>query len=153
MSEWRKTWRRGGNVFLSWKCNLTFKMHFPKKYYYYGSLKWNLTRICLQCRRPGFDPWVGKIPWKRERLPTSVFWDGESHGLYSPWGRKELDMTKRLSVHFNMKLEHNGGIWHLINSLDTVSLEWASPIQLYIRKPQTSCFFFFFFSLVIVVVF
>ena len=23
--------------------------------------------------RPGFDPWVGKIPWRRERLPTPVF--------------------------------------------------------------------------------
>ena len=27
-------------------------------------------RICLQCRRSGFDSWVGKIPWRRERLPT-----------------------------------------------------------------------------------
>ena len=34
-------------------------------------------RICLQCGRPGFDPWVGKIPWRRERLPTPVFWPGE----------------------------------------------------------------------------
>ena len=41
---------------------------------------------CLQCRRPGFDPWVGKIPWRRERLPTPGFWPGEFHGLYSPWG-------------------------------------------------------------------
>ena len=32
-----------------------------------------------------FDPWVEKIPWRRERLPTPVFWPGESHGLYSPW--------------------------------------------------------------------
>ena len=39
---------------------------------------------------PGFDPWVEKIPWRRERLPTPVFWPGESHGLYSPWGHKEL---------------------------------------------------------------
>ena len=46
--------------------------------------------ISLQCRRPGFDPWVGKIPWKRERLPTPVFWPGEFYGLYSPWGRKEF---------------------------------------------------------------
>ena len=38
-------------------------------------------RICLQCGRPGFDPWVGKIPWRRERLPTPVFWPGEFHGL------------------------------------------------------------------------
>ena len=50
------------------------------------------------CGRPGFDPWVGKIPWRRERLPTSAFWPGELHGLYSPWGGKESDMTKRLSL-------------------------------------------------------
>ena len=30
-------------------------------------------RICLQCRRPGFGSWVGKIPWWREKLPTPVF--------------------------------------------------------------------------------
>jgi len=45
----------------------------------------------MQCRRPWFDSWVGKIPWRREQLPTPVFWPGESHGLYSPWGLKELD--------------------------------------------------------------
>ena len=39
-------------------------------------------RIRLQCGRPEFDPWVGKIPWRRERLPTPVFWPGEFHGLY-----------------------------------------------------------------------
>ena len=32
--------------------------------------------------RPRFDPWVGKIPWRRERLPTPVFWPREFHGLY-----------------------------------------------------------------------
>ena len=30
-------------------------------------------RICLRCRRPWFDSWVGKIPWRRDRLPTPVF--------------------------------------------------------------------------------
>ena len=34
----------------------------------------------------------------RERLPTPVFWPGEFHGLYSPWGHKELDMSERLSL-------------------------------------------------------
>ena len=38
--------------------------------------------------RPGFDLWLGKIPWRRERLPTPVFWPGEFHKLYSPWGRR-----------------------------------------------------------------
>ena len=51
----------------------------------------------MQCRKPGFDPWVGKIPWRRESLPIPVFWPGEFHGLYSPWGHKELDTTKQLS--------------------------------------------------------
>jgi len=46
------------------------------------------------------DPSVGKIPWRRERLPTPVFWPGEFHGLYSPWGCKELDTTERLSLRF-----------------------------------------------------
>ena len=42
-----------------------------------------------QCGRPGFDPWAGKIPWRRERPPTPVFWLGEFHWLYSPWGCKQ----------------------------------------------------------------
>ena len=55
--------------------------------------------ICLQCRRPGFDPWVGKIPWRRKWQPTPVFLPGKSHGQkslahYSPWGRKESDVTE-----------------------------------------------------------
>ena len=45
------------------------------------------------------DPWVGKIPWRREWLPIPVFWPGEFHGLYSPWGCKELDMVEQLSLH------------------------------------------------------
>ena len=48
--------------------------------------------------RPGFDPWVGKIPWRREGLLMPVFWPGEFHELYSPWGHKELDMTGQLSL-------------------------------------------------------
>jgi len=42
-------------------------------------------------------PWVGKIPWRRERLPTPVFQPGEFHEFYSPWGHKELDTTEQLS--------------------------------------------------------
>ena len=37
--------------------------------------------------RSGFDPWVGKIPWSRERLPTPVFWPGEFHGVAKSWTR------------------------------------------------------------------
>ena len=44
------------------------------------------------------DPWVGKIPWRRERIPTPVCWPGEFHELYSPWGHKESDATEKLST-------------------------------------------------------
>ena len=37
---------------------------------------------------------VEKIPWRKERLPTPVFWLGEFHGLYSPRGRKESDTAE-----------------------------------------------------------
>ena len=44
-------------------------------------LSWWLRRqrICLKCRRPEFNSWVGKIPWRREWLPTPVVLPGESH--------------------------------------------------------------------------
>ena len=49
-----------------------------------------------------WETWVRPLgwedPWRRERLPSPVFWSGEFHGLYSPWGRKELDMTEQLSL-------------------------------------------------------
>ena len=45
-------------------------------------------------------PWTEhSLPWRRERLPTPVFWPGGFHGLYNPWGCKELDMTERFSLH------------------------------------------------------
>ena len=44
------------------------------------------------------ETWVGKIPWRREMILTPVFWPGEFHGLYSPWGSKESDTTKQLSL-------------------------------------------------------
>ena len=40
-------------------------------------------RICLQCKRPGFNPWVGKIPWRREWLLTPAFLPREFHGQKS----------------------------------------------------------------------
>ena len=80
--------------------------------------------ICLQCRRPRFDPWVGKIPWRRKWQPTPVFLPGKSHGWWSlvgycPWGPKESDMTEDSSLLLlrpeTMKLlEENKSVhsWH-----------------------------------------
>ena len=59
--------------------------------------------LCRRCRRHGFNPWVGKIPWRRAWQPTPVFLSGRSHGPRSlsgcsPWGRKELNTTEGLSL-------------------------------------------------------
>ena len=50
---------------------------------------------------------VGKIPWRREWLPTPVFLPGESHGQRSlvgcvPWGHKESDTTEQLILSMTM---------------------------------------------------
>ena len=44
----------------------------------------------MECWRPGFDPWVGKIPWKRDRLPTSLFVPGESPWTEEPGGLQSI---------------------------------------------------------------
>ena len=64
--------------------------------------------VYLQCGRPGFKPWAGKIPWRGKWQSTPVLLPGKSHGQrslvrYSLWGRQESDMTERLhftSLHF-----------------------------------------------------
>ena len=53
---------------------------------------------CSRCWRCRFNPWVRKIPCRREWLPTPIFLPDEFHGQsslpgYSPWGHKELDTT------------------------------------------------------------
>ena len=52
---------------------------------------------------------IGKIHWRRERLPLPVLWPGESYGLYSPCGRKELYMTEQLSTSLSRDRIHNRG--------------------------------------------
>ena len=70
-------------------------------YNIYKLLSWWLRQltIWLQCGRPEFSPWVGKIPWRRAWQPTPVFLLGESQGQRSLvgcrlWGRTELDTTE-----------------------------------------------------------
>ena len=51
--------------------------------------------------KPGFDPWVGKSPWRRDRLPTPVFWPREFHGLWNSI-RSQRDRTERLLVSLSL---------------------------------------------------
>ena len=44
----------------------------------------------LQCRRPEFDPWVGKMPWRRAWQPTSVFLPGEPPWTEEPGGLQSM---------------------------------------------------------------
>ena len=71
----------------------------------YESSPWRLrwSRTHLQRRRPKFDPWIGKIPWRRRWQSTPVFLPEKSHGQrslagYSPWGHKESDTTEWLTL-------------------------------------------------------
>ena len=63
-----------------------------------------------RCRRPGFDPSVWKIPWRRKWQPTPVFLPGKSHGQrnlagYSPFGRKESGTTE------HARTSNEKGVW------------------------------------------
>ena len=62
----------------------------------WGVPRWfSAKESACQCRRRGFDPWVGKIPWRRKWQPTPIFLPGKSHGQrslvgYSPQGPKRV---------------------------------------------------------------
>ena len=62
--------------------------------------------------RSGFDPWVGKIPWRKEWQPTPIFLSEELHGQrilagYSPRGHKDSDMTKQLTLYSPQSIRFN----------------------------------------------
>ena len=74
-------------------------------YIVYGVLRvrtlWTTTNI--EKVTESFDPWAGKIPWRRQWQPTPVLLPGASHGRrslvgYSLQGRKEADTTEQLST-------------------------------------------------------
>ena len=73
------------------------------EYTSYGNSSWWLRqyRICQQCLRPGFDPWVEKIPWRREWQPTPVSLPGQFHG--------QRNMTESLSL--SLYLRHLYQYW------------------------------------------
>ena len=85
---------------------------------YLGPLCGSTSKESACMRRPGFHPWVWKIPWRREKLPTPVFLPAEFHGSYSLWGRKESDTTEGLVPSISrdipliqIRLESPSAIW------------------------------------------
>ena len=77
--------------------------------YIYGFPRWlsgkESTCRCRSLRRCGFNPWLGKTPWRKKWQPAPVFLPGESHGqkslvaYSSSWDCKESDMTEWLNTH------------------------------------------------------
>ena len=59
---------------------------------YSTTLVAQLVKNLSVMQETGFDPWVGKIPWRMEQLPTPVFWPGE----FRLWVLKKSDMTEQL---------------------------------------------------------
>ena len=99
-AAWTKWILLNGKVKRTW--NLyphvdPFCLNMPQ--YPYGLPRWfsgkESTCQCRRCMRHKFDPWVGKIPWRRKWQPAPVFLSGESHGQrnlagYSPWSLKRV---------------------------------------------------------------
>ena len=115
-----------------------------------------------QCRRCGFNPWVGKIPWRRKWQPAPVFLPGKSHRQRSlagcsPWGRKESDTTERLNN--NNNLNENILNKHLTFQAGRIlmkpkQLDWIQPTFLWqtsedslYNLPESSVFEFLFILL------
>ena len=78
----------GGFILIFGKTNTICKVQKKKK-----------KESACQCRKCRFNPWVGKSPWRRKWETTLVFLPRKSHGKrslagYSPWGRKESNMTE-----------------------------------------------------------
>ena len=80
---------------------------------------------------PGFNPWIGKTPWRRAWQPTPVFLPEESQGQrslagYSPWGCKALDTTEWLNNNkriFALSLLHSwlGTFHHILSDFQVSS--------------------------------
>ena len=66
----------------------------------------------MQRSRPGFYPWVGKIPWRRARQPTPVFLPGESPWTEEP-GRLQSIGSQRVGHNWETKHIHafKGQAW------------------------------------------
>ena len=85
----------------------------------WGLPGWLSGKECAcQCRRRRFDPWVGKMPWRRKRQRTPLFLPGKSQGQrnllrYSPWGRKRVGRdlaTKRQQCKWDL-VALRRGLW------------------------------------------
>ena len=104
---------------------------FTSTYPCYGLPRWvRWWRICLQCVRPGFSPWFGKIPWRRVWRPTAVFLSGESPCSILVWWAVGLErvgydwVTKRI---------------HAVTDLKALIVQWEERQQVITCQVILSC--------------
>ena len=139
-----------GRPKLMWYCVAFKKMNQSLKSCIVLMIWYGTSQVALVVKKPtcqfrrhkrhGFDPWVGKIPWRRAQQLTPVFLPGDSHGQRSlagnsPQGRKESDMTEPLSTHSQDKRRevHRTAWWKLRSCcfwqtlLHSISLTWGWP--------------------------
>ena len=100
--------------FLSWSLRNVTLFQAPLllrgKLAFLGPPSWlSGKESACRCRRHSFDPWVGKIPWRRKWQPTPVFLLGKFHGQRGAWwaaghGVAELDPTEPLSTGFSLDI-------------------------------------------------
>ena len=57
---------------------------------------WGFTGVSVVKNPPanGFDPWVGKIPWRKKWQRSPVFLPGKSHGHKEPGGPQSMGLQK-----------------------------------------------------------
>ena len=114
--------------------------------------------FACQWRRLGFNPWVGKIPWRRKLQPTPVFLPGKLHGQkslvdYSPWDHKESNMTEWLSMrarthtHTHIRCKYSIYSHFQARNVTSLNVELEEMHKVNLRSymiwfPHTTCFLF-----------
>ena len=74
----------------------------------WASLVAQMVKNLLQCRRPGFDPWIGKILWRKKWQPIPVFSPGESQGQRILAGYRSIGSQRVRHIWSNLGHMHAG---------------------------------------------
>ena len=82
----------------------------------------------LKYRRSMFNPWVRKIPWRRECQPTLVLLPGEFHGQRNLVGYSPLDMTEQLTISLCLETEIEANIIYCASKLVHLTVMFVSPL-------------------------
>ena len=99
---------------------------------------------CRRHKRCGFDPWIGKIPWRRAWQPTPVFLPGESHGQrslegYSPWGhRVRHDWATKRALTSEHTENHLCSVWSSGTKGSAVTQVWVQILPALLPGSVTS---------------